>query len=90
MGGFALVAGWQLGKVVERMQYSALPGEPAVARRGEINSPAPAQPPSLCRFVGGDLVFVLERQADVVQAVEQAVAAERLDLEGDRQARRRR
>ena len=37
-------------------------------------------------FVGGDLVLVLERQADVVQAVEQAMAAERLDLERQQQA----
>ena len=32
-------------------------------------------------LVGGDLGFVLQRQADVVQAVEQAVAAESVDLE---------
>ena len=37
-------------------------------------------------FVGGDLVLVLQRQADVVQAVEQAVAAEGFDFERQRQA----
>ena len=42
------------------------------------------------RFVGRDLVLVRQRQADVVQAVQQAMAAERLDLERNRQARARR
>ena len=37
-------------------------------------------------FEGGDFVGVLERQADVVQAVQQAVAAERFDFERQRQA----
>jgi hypothetical protein len=37
-------------------------------------------------FVGSDLVFVLKRQADVVEAVIEAVAAEFLDLELELQA----
>ena len=41
-------------------------------------------------FVRGDLVLVLERQADVVEAVEQAVAAERFDLERESRGRGRR
>ena len=42
------------------------------------------------RFVGRDLVAMRQRQADVVQAVQQAVAAERLDLERNSRARARR
>ena len=38
-------------------------------------------------LVLGDIVFVLERQADVVEAVEQAMAAELFDIERNRQAK---
>src|SRR5690554_3796920 len=34
---------------------------------------------------GADLVFVLEGDADVVEPLQQAVAAERIDVEGQRQ-----
>ena len=40
---------------------------------------------SVCLLVGGDLRFVLQRQPDVVQPVQQAVAAEGVDLERKRQ-----
>jgi hypothetical protein len=38
------------------------------------------------RFVDGDLVGVRERQPDVVQAVEQTMAAEIVDFKGQLQA----
>ena len=38
-------------------------------------------------FVGRDLVFVGQRQADVVQTVQQAMFAERIDVELEFQAR---
>src|SRR4030088_1553048 len=38
------------------------------------------------RFVGGDFGLVFQRKSDVVEAFEQAVAGEVVDLEGGREA----
>ena len=36
--------------------------------------------------MGGDLLFVLERQGDVVEAVQETMATKLVDVEGEREA----
>src|SRR5215470_5715513 len=51
-------------------------------RQGDTPPPALCPGSGECRllFVAGDAVALLERQADIVEAVEQGVLAERVDL----------
>src|SRR5262245_24741254 len=44
-------------------------------------APSRLAPTFMLRLVGGDLVLVLEDETDVVEAVEEVVAAEGIDLE---------